>query len=113
MTPMQGEKFQRQNRYQRRIRHKERDRKVVVSYRKGARGNRNVHHLTNVCNGGADVESNLFLMKVDRHYLLHKYFKNMSWEEITDALKSIFGVGDPHKVIAVMERVSRMKGRAA
>jgi hypothetical protein len=61
--------------------------------------------------GGKNGSNNILWMKVSRHNNLHRLFGNMSWEEIHDTLKSIFGTGDPKKVIAVMERVSRMKGR--
>lgn len=82
-----------------------------VFRKKGRHINR--HHMTNKCRGGKDTSNNILMMKIDRHQKLHAMFKNMSWEEIHDTLKSIFGVGDPHKVISVMERISRLKGRVA
>jgi hypothetical protein len=38
-------------------------------------------------------------------------FDNMTWEEIHDALSDIFGVGAPHLVVKVMERVARHKSK--
>ena len=73
----------------------------------------NRHHMTNKCRGGKDSHNNILMMKIDRHRRLHHLFGNMSWEEIHDTLKSIFGVGDPEKVVATMERVSLLKGRVA
>lgn len=80
------------------------------AFRKKSR-HTNRHHMTNKCRGGKDGTNNILIMDRQRHAKLHKLFGNMSWEEICSTLKSIFGVGEPHKVIAVMERISRLKGR--
>lgn len=44
---------------------------------------------------GPNTVANLLLLDVDKHAMLHKIFGNKTWEEI----------------IAIMIRVSRMKGR--
>lgn len=45
--------------------------------------------------GGSSKATNLLLLDVEKHAMLHKIFGNRTWEEI----------------IQVMIRVSRMKGR--
>lgn len=101
LEALRGEKFQRANRWAKKH-----------SPRHNMRG-RNKHHMTNACKGGKSVPSNLLLMKKDRHATLHKVFRNMSWEEIGDALYSIFGQRNPQKCYEIVQRVSRMKGRVA
>jgi hypothetical protein len=100
MRAMQGEKFQRAVRYQKRHR-LPRKRKI----------RRNHHHLTNAVNGGKSIPSNLLSIKIERHATIHRYFRNMSWEEIGDALHQMFGLRDPLKCVEVINRISRLKGR--
>lgn len=102
MTPMPGEKFQRANRWAKQHPRKHRQLRGI-----------NRHHLTNACKGGKTVESNLLNIKRDRHASLHRIFRNMSWEEIGDALYSIFHQRDPQKCYEVVQRISRLKGRTA
>lgn len=56
---------------------------------------RNKHHNVARCLGGSDDDWNLILLKVERHNLLHK----------------IFGVRTLKEIIAVLERLDRMKER--
>ena len=56
---------------------------------------RNRHHMVPRSRGGRNTASNLLLLDVEKHAMLHKIFGNRTWEEI----------------IQVMIRVSRMKGR--
>lgn len=98
MREMQGEHFQKFNRLNRKFR---------------KRVKRNHHHLTNSCKGGKTTPNNLLLIKIERHASLHRFFRNMSWEEIGDALYSIFGLRDPVKCYEVVQRISRLKGRVA
>lgn len=56
---------------------------------------RNWHHNQAVCRNGPDADWNLILLKVERHNLLHK----------------IFGVRTIKEIIAVLERLDRMKER--
>lgn len=100
LEALRGEKFQRANRWAK----KHKPRKM--------RGT-NKHHMTNACKGGKSVPSNLLTMKKERHSSLHRVFRNMSWEEIGDALFSIFGQRDPQRCYEIVQRVSRMKGRVA
>ena len=104
--------FRRSTRNDLREREKEWRRMYPEAFRKKSR-HVNRHHMTNKCRGGKDNQNNILMIDIGRHRNLHKLFGNMSWEQICDTLKSIFGVGEPAKVIAVMERVARMKGRAA
>jgi hypothetical protein len=62
-------------------------------YRK--RLGRNRHHLTNKCRGGDFSPQNLVWLKVWKHDQWHKVFRN----------------SDPEYVIAVLQRLCRMKGR--
>lgn len=71
----------------------------------------NKHHMTNACRGGKSTESNLLNIKIERHATIHKYFQNMSWEEIADALYQMFGMSDPLKCYEMMQRISHLKGR--
>ena len=71
----------------------------------------NKHHMTNKCRGGKGDESNLLKIKVIRHATIHRYFGNMSWEEIGDALYEMFGLRDPNKCWELITRVSHLKGR--
>ena len=56
---------------------------------------RNYHHLTNKCMGGGYSDSNLLLIKIERHQAWHVIFGNRSLEE----------------VIEILQRIQRMKGR--
>lgn len=56
---------------------------------------RNRHHNWAKSLGGPDADWNLILLKVERHNLLHK----------------IFGVRTLKEIIAVLERLDRMKDR--
>ena len=101
MQPMDGEHFQKFNRMMR----KEGRRIPRRAYNK--------HHMTNACKGGKSVGSNLLYIRADRHATIHRYFRNLSWEEIGDALYQMFGLRDPQKCYDLIQRVSRMKGRVA
>ena len=102
MMPMNGERLQKYNRLQRRELPRRRRRPPI-----------NKHHMTNACKGGKTTESNILQMKIERHATLHRYFRNMSWEEIGDALYQIFHLRDPQKCYEVIQRISRLKGRVA
>jgi hypothetical protein len=101
MREMDGEHFQKFNRLQRQ------------EPRRRKRPTRNKHHMTNKSRGGKGDPSNLLVMKIERHSALHRVFRNMSWEEIGEALYSIFQVRDPEKAYQIVQRVARMKGRVA
>ena len=100
MYRMQGERLQKYNQIQRQD-HRRRRPRI------------NKHHMTNRCKGGKNTDNNILRMKVDRHAALHRYFRNMSWEEIGYALYSIFHEREPMKCVEVINRISRLKGRAA
>lgn len=102
LYPMQGEKFKRSVQFDRRLK----------GNKKG-KIKRNKHHMTNACKGGKTTPNNILIMKVERHASLHRYFRNMSWEEIGDVLYSIFHMRDPAKCYEVVQRLSRLKGRVA
>ena len=55
----------------------------------------NYHHLTPASRNGGNVRQNLLFIKVDRHDLWHRLWGNRTLEE----------------VIALLQRVARMKGR--
>lgn len=71
------------------------------------------HHMTNRSRGGSNNSYNRLRMKQSREQLLHRYFHNLSWEDIGEVLRQIFGKSDPEECIAVIKRVSTAKGRAA
>jgi hypothetical protein len=81
LDPLPGEYFRKPNRFK----------KKQKRYLKG----RNHHHMTPVSRSGPAIPSNLLLIDIEKHNLLHKIFGNRTWEEI----------------IAVMVRVSEMKKR--
>lgn len=56
---------------------------------------RNLHHLTAKSNGGPNTRDNLLLIDCTRHELWHKLWGNRSLEQ----------------VIALLQRLKRMKGR--
>ena len=74
---------------------------------------RNKHHMLPASRNGSGDRSNLLYMKISRHERLHRLFGTMSWDEIRNTLASIFGVGEPKKVVELMDRVSRAKKRIA
>jgi hypothetical protein len=59
------------------------------------RRRRNRHHLRPKARGGTKEPSNLLLLKVERHTEWHK----------------IFGLSDLQEIIALLQRVQRMKER--
>lgn len=59
------------------------------------RRDRNYHHLRPRSRGGSNMDSNLLLIKIERHRMLHLIFGNRTLEEI----------------IAVLIRLQRAKGR--
>jgi hypothetical protein len=61
--------------------------------RKRAHGGQNSHHLTNKCRGGDCSPENLLRLKVEKHEIWHKLFRN----------------SDPEKIIEVLQRLMRMK----
>jgi hypothetical protein len=69
--------------------------------------------MTNRVNGGSDGNSNRLRMKEYKEKLLHYHFGNLSWEEIGDVLEKIFGSRRPEQCVAIIHRVSRMKGRTS
>lgn len=50
---------------------------------------RNYHHLQNRCNGGSNERSNLLLMKVERHWELHRLFGNLNLDQIIALLQRV------------------------
>lgn len=99
LNPMNGEKFQRVSRYEKKRSNKR-------------KRNINKHHMTNKCKGGKSTPDNLLRMKIERHESLHHYFKNLSWEEIGDVLQSIFNMREPEKCLELVRRISQTKGRS-
>ena len=95
---MEGEKFQRKVRFEKK--------------RKQRKQRKNKHHMTNKCKGGKNIPSNMLDIKIERHAALHHYFRNMSWEEIGDALFLIFQMREPEKCYELVRRISRLKGRS-
>lgn len=112
LHPLRGEKFQRVEHFFRKHPRSQGDVRLFRHRNRKQKGT-NKHHMTNRSRGGKSTADNILIIDKQRHAKLHKLFGNMSWEEIHDTLKSIFGVGEPKRVISVMERISRLKGRVA